>query len=145
MGYGNLNVMGTTHELLIALSKEKPEKSKIVVIDGKEKKRTPAIFYGKITKKEYYGHPTQKPVGLMAYIIMSRTKEGDIVLDPFAGVGSTLIAAKLLNRNFMGIEIDKEFYDLSKKRITDQDHLNMYIEMLNSGLIRHNGAIKFNN
>lgn len=144
MGYGNLNVMGTTHELLIALSKGKPEKSKIVLIDGKEKKRTPAIFYGKITKKEYRGHPTQKPVSLMAYILMNRTEEGDVVLDPFAGSGSTLIAAKLLNRNFIGIEIDEEFYNIYKKRITDQEHLNMYTEMLNSKLTRYNGAIKFN-
>jgi len=143
MGYGNLNIMGTTHELLLAISKGKPEKSRVIIVDDEEKKRTPAIFYGKITKKEYYKHPTQKPVGLLAYIIMNRTDEGDVVLDPFAGVGSTLVAAKILNRNYIGIEIDKEFFDLSEERLHNKNHLKQYIEMLEFGLIRFNGAIKF--
>jgi len=117
MGYGNLNIMGTTHELIIGLSKGCPEKCRPLYVDGKLKKRTPACYVGKLSKKEYYGHPTQKPVGMMAYIILNRTDKGDLVLDSFAGVGSTLIAAKLLNRNYIGIELDKEHFANINKRL----------------------------
>ena len=143
MGYGNLNVMGTTHELILALSKGTAEKSRVMIIDGLEKKRVPAIYFGKTTTKEYYQHPTQKPVGLASYIILNRTDEGDIVLDPFSGVSSTLVAAKILNRKYLGFEIDPHFFDLSKKRLNDSIHLDMFREMIKKGLIRENGAIRY--
>jgi site-specific DNA-methyltransferase (adenine-specific) len=143
MGYGNLNVMGTTHELLIALSKGSAEKSRPLFIDQEIKKRVPAIYYGKTTTKEYWEHPTQKPVGLSSYIILNRTDEGDTILDPFCGVSSSLIAAKVLKRNYIGFEIDKHFYDLSLKRLKDEKHIQMYEKMIESGLIREKGAIKY--
>lgn len=144
MGYGNLNIMGTTHELVIGLCKGKPEKSRILVVDGKEKKRTPAFYSGKLRKKEYYGHPTQKPVGLMAYIILNRTDPGDLVLDPFSGVGSTLVASLLLHREFLGIEIDEDHYKKTLKRLEDAQHLDMYRKMFSNGLVKvNNGGVKF--
>lgn len=135
MGYGNLNIMGTTHELIIALSKGNPEKSHPIHINDLLKKRTPAFYYGKLLKGEYYGHSTQKPVGMMSYIIQNRTDEGDLVLDPFAGVGSTLVAAKLLNRNYIGIELDKEHCHKIDERLNDRRHLDLYRDMLSRGLI----------
>jgi len=62
-------------------------------------------------------HPTVKPITLMAYLITMGSKEGDIVLDPFAGSGSTLIAAQKLNRRFIGVELEPEYYRIAKKRL----------------------------
>ncbi len=62
-------------------------------------------------------HPVEKPIALMAEMIRNSTNEGDVVLDPFAGAGSTLIAAKLLNRRYIGFEIDKQYYDIAYSRL----------------------------
>lgn len=62
-------------------------------------------------------HPTAKPVELMEVMIRNSTNEGDIVLDPFAGGGSTLLAAKKLNRRYIGYEIDEKYYNLATKRL----------------------------
>ena len=62
-------------------------------------------------------HPNQKPTSLMEYLINTYTNEGDIVLDCFAGSGSTLVAAKNLGRQFIGIEREEEYFNISKKRL----------------------------
>ena len=62
-------------------------------------------------------HPTEKPVELMKYYIENSSNVGDIVFDPFMGVGSTGVAANELDRDFIGIEIDKEYYDIAKERL----------------------------
>ena len=61
-------------------------------------------------------HPTQKPLRLLYRILLASTNEGDTVLDPFAGSGTTGIAAHLLGRNFIGIEQEEEFVVLSRSR-----------------------------
>ena len=65
-------------------------------------------------------HPTQKPVALMEYVIKTYTNEGDIVLDFAMGSGTTGVACKNLDRNFIGIEMDKEYFDIANKRIKKQ-------------------------
>jgi site-specific DNA-methyltransferase (adenine-specific) len=62
-------------------------------------------------------HPTQKPLDLMRRIIVGTSNKGDTVLDPFCGSGTTGVASKELERNFIGIEKEKEFCDLAIKRI----------------------------
>jgi site-specific DNA-methyltransferase (adenine-specific) len=62
-------------------------------------------------------HPTQKPVALMEYLIKTYTNEGETVLDFTMGSGTTGVACKNLNRNFIGIELDKDYYGIAKKRI----------------------------
>lgn len=62
-------------------------------------------------------HPTQKPIELMERLINLVTSEEDIILDPFCGSGSTALACQNLNRNYIGFEIDKEYYDKSLERI----------------------------
>ena len=62
-------------------------------------------------------HPTQKPIRLMAAIIRDFSKPGDTILDPFVGSGTTCIAAEREGRKWIGIEIDKEYCELSRKRI----------------------------
>lgn len=62
-------------------------------------------------------HPTVKPIKLMSYLITLGSREDDIILDPFMGSGSTGIACKLLNRQFLGIEREKDYFEISKLRI----------------------------
>lgn len=64
-------------------------------------------------------HPTQKPVRLMQALIELTTQPGQTVLDPFAGSGSTLVAAKLLNRNYIGIEKSPKFVQTCERRLAD--------------------------
>lgn len=62
-------------------------------------------------------HPTQKPVDLMEYLIKTYTKESDLVLDFTMGSGTTGIACKNLNRRFIGIEKEQQYYDIAVKRL----------------------------
>lgn len=66
-------------------------------------------------------HPTQKPVELIENIIKHSSNEGDTVLDMFAGSGTTAVAAKNLDRHFIGIEKEKEYCDIARDRIADID------------------------
>lgn len=65
-------------------------------------------------------HPTQKPIALMEFLIKNSTNVEEIVLDMFAGAGSTVIAANNLTRQFIGIEIDNEYYELMRKQLKDE-------------------------
>lgn len=65
-------------------------------------------------------HPTQKPLTLMKRIISDFTEVTDIVFDPFAGSGSTLIAAKHLGRKYIGIEIDPEYVKIANDRLAQE-------------------------
>lgn len=62
-------------------------------------------------------HPTQKPVELLEYLIKTYTNEGNLVFDATMGSGSTGVACKKLNRNFIGIELDKKYFEIAKERI----------------------------
>lgn len=62
-------------------------------------------------------HPTQKPVALMEYLIKTYTNEGDVVLDFTMGSGTTGVAARNLNRKFIGIELDEKYFQIAKERI----------------------------
>lgn len=80
------------------------------------------------TNKDDHGlHPTQKPVELMKALIELTTQENQIVLDPFCGSGSTLVAAKELNRKYIGIELDKNYCEIARKRL-----INLFDNNLNS-------------
>lgn len=68
-------------------------------------------------KNGKYLHPTQKPVSILKKIIQIASNENDVVLDCFNGVGSTGEAALMLNRKYIGIEIDKTYMDASKERL----------------------------
>ena len=70
-------------------------------------------------KRETGLHPTQKPVALLEYLIKTYTLEGETVLDNCMGSGSTGVACKNLNRNFIGIELDQTYFDIATKRINN--------------------------
>lgn len=62
-------------------------------------------------------HPTEKPINLMKVLIENSSSENDIILDPFMGIGSTCIASKILNRKYIGIELDQEYFGIAKTRM----------------------------
>jgi len=64
-------------------------------------------------------HDTEKPIALMKILIENSSKENEIVLDPFMGIGSTGIACVELNRDFIGIELDREYYETATTRIEE--------------------------
>ena len=64
-------------------------------------------------------HDTEKPVDLMKVLVSNSSKEGDVVMDCFMGIGATGIACKELNRDFIGCEIDKTYFAIAKERINE--------------------------
>lgn len=86
---------------------------------GKQMKDVWSYSLTKKSEKKFGKHPTQKPLELMRRIIRASSNEGDLVIDPFVGSGTTGVAAIELNRKFIGIDIEKEFLDLAIKRIED--------------------------
>ena len=70
-------------------------------------------------------HPSQKPVDLLEYLIRTYTNEGETVLDATMGSGSTGVAAMNTGRNFIGFELEKKFFDIAQKRITDAQNENL--------------------
>ena len=92
------------------------------VVIGKEKKGVPLtdvweIPYLNPKAKERTGYPTQKPVALINQILRIVTEEGDLVLDPFCGSGTTCVSAKSLNRNYLGIDSSSDAVKLARKRL----------------------------
>jgi site-specific DNA-methyltransferase (adenine-specific) len=66
-------------------------------------------------------HPTEKPPALLEIMIANSSLEGEIILDPFMGSGTTGVACRNLNRDFIGIELDKEYFEIAKARIENND------------------------
>ena len=78
------------------------------------------VWTGSLTKpseKTEGKHPTQKPEYLLERIILASTEEGQIVLDPFCGSGTTGVEAVRYGRKFIGIDISEEYIDISKRRL----------------------------
>lgn len=71
-------------------------------------------------------HPTQKPLALLSRIIMASTQKGEWVLDPFCGSSTTGIAANLLGRRYLGIDQEKTYVELSKKRCEELEDFHIY-------------------
>lgn len=84
--------------------------------NGKQMKDVWTTSLTKPSEKKCGKHPTQKPLEILEKIILASTDENDIILDPFSGSGTTGIAAYKLGRNYIGIEREKEYLDLSIKR-----------------------------
>lgn len=94
------------HESAYLLAKGRPEK--------------PAFILPSTLGWEYTGnrlHPTQKPVEVISPLIEAFSKPGEIILDPFAGSGTTAVCAKKLNRRYIGIELDRQYFQIAKERI----------------------------
>jgi DNA modification methylase len=90
------------------------DKPSIRHIRQNEGRKDAGSYVSSIPRKNF--HPTAKPVKLMSYIITLFTREGDWVIDPFLGSGTTGVASKLINRNFIGIEREEEYMAIAKER-----------------------------
>jgi site-specific DNA-methyltransferase (adenine-specific) len=86
---------------------------------GKQTRNVWAIPLTPKSEKWAGAHPTQKPFELLKRIILSCTDEGDVVLDPFVGSGTTSIVAKYYGRNSIGIDISKKYYEIAKRRMQE--------------------------
>ena len=76
-----------------------------------------------VTEKQNF-HPTVKPIELMSYLITLGSREGDLVVDPFVGSGTTCVAAKMLDRNYVGIEKEEDYVVIAKTRVSDAESPN---------------------
>lgn len=90
-----------------------------ILIYGIHKFNVDTINLHAIQHAYYKGfpHPSPKPLALMVWLVEQATKEGDLILDPFCGSGTTCVAAKLLGRNYIGIDISEEYCEIARQRI----------------------------
>lgn len=86
------------------------------------------MLQGNMRHKENKLHPTQKPLALMEWIIKNYSKEGELIFDPFMGSGTTGIATLKLQRRFIGIEINPEYFEITKKRIGEWENQSRLFE-----------------
>ncbi len=99
---------------------DRNEEGNIISNGGKKGVPLPDVWeipYLNPKAHERTGYPTQKPILLLERIINLVTNEGDIILDPFCGSGTTLVAAKLLNRKYIGIDISEEAIKIAQNRV----------------------------
>lgn len=80
------------------------------------------IYFARDSQKGSSLHPTQKPVALLEYLIKTYTNENEVVLDNCMGSASTGVACVNTNRNFIGIELDKKYFEIAKERIYKAQH-----------------------
>ena len=102
------NIKNAKHKFNYSLMKE--------LNNGKQMKDVWKSSLTKPSEKKCGKHPTQKPLEILEKVILSSTNEGDMILDPFNGSGTTGITASRLKRKYIGIEKEKEYLDLTIKR-----------------------------
>ena len=76
---------------------------------------------GRFVTEKQNVHPTVKPIELMSYLVTLGSRENDVVVDPFVGSGTTCIAAKMLDRKYIGIEKEKDYAIIAKTRVNDAE------------------------
>jgi DNA modification methylase len=99
------------------------ESMKKPIVNSGERYPRNLIYFCNDTKSGFSFHPTQKPVALMEYLIKTYTLEGETVLDFTMGSGTTGVACKNTNRDFIGIELDDKYFNIATKRINDATSL----------------------
>ena len=121
----NLSCRYFTHSTEIVLWAAKNTKSKHYfdyqsmkkINNGKQMRNVWEMGSTQKEEKKFGKHPTQKPLELLKRIVLSSTKEGDLILDPFCGSSTTGVAAAILNRKYVGIDLEEEYLNLSKRRL----------------------------
>ena len=98
---------------------------------GKQMKSVWEMGTPKKVEKRFGKHPTQKPLKLLIRIIQAASRPGDLVLDPFSGSGTTGIAATILDRKYIGIELNEEYLQIAKQRfLSKEDEISAVQEQL---------------
>lgn len=97
----------------------KNDRYEILHEKGKQMRSVWAIGTPKSIEKNFGKHPTQKPEDLLKRIVVASTNKGDLVLDPFSGSATTGIVSHLFGRKYIGIEMEKEYLDLSVQRFNE--------------------------
>lgn len=118
------NKLRFSYELLIWASKGNKHKfnyEEMYKISNSELEDIWTIPAVKMNEKRFGYYPTQKPEALLERIILATTNPRDLVLDPFSGSGTTCFVAKKLKRNYIGIEQDKNYFNISVKRLNSLD------------------------
>ncbi|MGI6156224.1 MAG: DNA-methyltransferase [Enterococcus lemanii] len=121
----NLSCRMFTHSTETIIWAKKNQKSKHLfnyqlmkeINNGKQMKDVWTTSTTKKSEKSFGKHPTQKPLEIMNKIILASTKEGDIILDPFMGSGTTLVSAKRLGRRAVGIDLENEYIKIAIERL----------------------------
>ncbi len=124
----NLSCRYFTHSTETVIWAAKNQKSKHTfnyelmkqLSNGKQMRNLWEISPPQPREKVHGKHPTQKPLKLLERILLASSRESDIILDPFNGSGTTAIAAARLNRRYLGIDISKEYLELTVKRLEDE-------------------------
>ena len=80
---------------------------------------------GEMNMDTFTGHPSQKPKKLIYKLIFDYSKEGDLIYDPFMGTGVVGVCCKMLNRRYIGFEIDKKWFEIAKERIDKTNCVNL--------------------
>jgi site-specific DNA-methyltransferase (adenine-specific) len=127
----NLSCRYFTHSTETVLWAAKNEKSKHYfnyqlmrqIAGGKQMKSVWRIYSPKTEEKQFGKHPTQKPLALVERCLLASTREGDLVLDPFLGGGTTAIAALQTRRCCVGIELEEHSLRIAQKRLDHARHL----------------------
>ena len=113
---GDLDWWGESYEMIIGAVKKN---GKPRPLTGKRERNV--LFFPRVSPLQL-DHPAQKPPELIEFLIMKTTVEGELIVDPFAGVGTTLIAAKKLNRRFWGCEIDEVFWKIGVEKLCKMEN-----------------------
>ena len=121
----NLSCRYFTHSTEIVLWAAKNAKSKHYfdyqsmkkINNGKQMRNVWEMGSTQKEEKKFGKHPTQKPLELLKRIVLASTKGGDLILDPFCGSSTTGVAAAILNRKYVGIDLEEEYLNLSKRRL----------------------------
>lgn len=80
--------------------------------------------------KRVFGHPTIKPLNIIQTLILNSSREGETVLDCFMGSGTTGVACAKLNRNFIGMEINEDYYRIASIRINEENQPTLFDAIL---------------
>lgn len=107
------------HKFNYKLSREGSWLDDFLKKPGKQMRSVWAIGTPKAAEKKFKKHPTQKPLELLKRIVLTSTNKGDLILDPFTGSSTTGLATYLYERKFIGIDTEKKYLNLSKKRFLD--------------------------
>ncbi len=112
-------VMNSCFEFILIFSKEKADKRKFYDCDFRGTVRN--LIITPVNRNKFASvHKAVFPVEIPEYIIKNFSHKGHIILDPFIGVGTTAVAAKKLGRNYIGIEIGKEYCEIANKRLAQE-------------------------